>query len=308
MSKIEEQILPTGNRLRDRLTSWWYGLDLDAPSVGMSVDADALAAEAAAMRKLSKEPPMSRLDLLQQVWGTGYMHPGGPDYILNLVKPFGFNPAMSVLDVTVGLGGPAKHIAEKFSVYINGMEKDQEIAEAGRAAMVKAGMSKRVLISDWDPATHVMKPRRFDGIYGQHLTLTVRDKERLFKEIKKALKERGHFTFTDFVLTEGTVAAHPDLQPWFGAEQELVMPWSVNDYIDCLTAVGLDCRITESQGEIYVADTTRAWNEYFTHIDVETHLQENLKLAETEAALANTRVAMIKRGLLDVYRFYAIVH
>jgi cyclopropane fatty-acyl-phospholipid synthase-like methyltransferase len=234
--------------------------------------------------------------------------PGGVDYVLNLVKPFGFNPAMSVLDISIGLGGPAKHIAEKFNIYINGMEADHDIAELGRAAMVKAGLSRRILISDWDPESHELRPRSFDGIYGQHLTLNLYNKERLFAEIKKALKDNGHFTFTDFVLKEGVKHDDPALRPWMSLEPKPVMPWTVQAYIDCMTQVGLDCRIFESQAEGYIADATRGWADYFQSIDLPGMSEENLKTILREATLSNHRVELLKRGLLDVYRFYAIVH
>jgi hypothetical protein len=91
-------------------------------------------------------------------------------------------------------------------------------------------------------------------------------------------------------------------------EPLLPIPWSVQDYVHCLSETGMDCRIMESQAPLYIENTTRAWNDYFQRIDPETMIPANLKLAVAEATVSHQRVAMIKNGLLDFYRFYAIVH
>jgi SAM-dependent methyltransferase len=311
---MERHVEATGNVLRDRVRAWWYGVEIpqlyeiDAEEEARRAEAEAeQAAAALAAASGPREEPIDRLDLLQAVWGPGYLQPGGIDYILTLVKPFGFNPAMSILDLTVGLGGPARNIAEKFNIYINGMERDGQVAARGRAAMVKGGMARRVLISDYDPEALELRAHSFDGIYGQHLLGAISDKEKLLREVKKALKSGGHFTFTDFVLS-GARIDDPALKPWFDAEPQPLVPWTAAQYVECLTRVGLDCRISESQGALYAGQVSAAWNRYLRSVSVDDMSRENQRLVLSEATLSTHRAALIGKGMIDLQRFYAIVY
>ena len=45
----------------------------------------------------------TRIGVVEKIWGDGFTSPGGDDYIPELVKPLGLNPAMSVLDLAAGL-------------------------------------------------------------------------------------------------------------------------------------------------------------------------------------------------------------
>jgi len=307
---MEEHLQATSSPLRDRLRAWWYGVEIpqlyveDPEAVARAAEAERAAAEAA---NAPKEQPIDRLDLLQAVWGPGYLEPGGFDYIATLVKPFGFNPAMSILDLTVGLGGPARNIAERFNVYINGMERDAAVAARGRAAMVRGGLARRVLISDYEPTGLELRAHSFDGIYGLHLSASVGDKEQLFREVKKALKAGGHFTFTDFMLKD-TRADDPAFAQWFAAEPRPLSLWTEAQYIGCMTKAGLDCRISESQGPAYAAEVSAAWARYLGSVSIESMSRENQRLVLSEATLWTHRAALIGKGLIDLHRFYAIVH
>src|SRR5256885_1949089 len=44
--------------------------------------------------------PLDRATVAQWLWGPGYIMPGDEHYVLELVKPFGLTPAMSMLDLS----------------------------------------------------------------------------------------------------------------------------------------------------------------------------------------------------------------
>src|SRR3546814_6096004 len=82
-----------------------------------------------AVRYDAPEPRSMRLEVMQQIWGKGMSGPGDEEYILRLVKPLALNPAHTVIDVGAGLGGATRLIAEKFDIWITGLESDREVAE-----------------------------------------------------------------------------------------------------------------------------------------------------------------------------------
>src|SRR3546814_16629878 len=82
-----------------------------------------------------------RLEVMQQIWGKGMSGPGDEEYILRLVKPLALNPAHTVIDVGAGLGGATRLIAEKFDIWITGLESDREVADKGMELSTMAGLA-----------------------------------------------------------------------------------------------------------------------------------------------------------------------
>jgi len=251
------------------------------------------------------EEPIDRLALAQKIWGPGFLVPGGIDYVMTMVKPFGVNPAMSLLDLTAGLGGPSRHISHFFDVYITAMERVPEIAKRGQVMSVDAGMGRKVPISAYDPETVELKPHAYDCAYAEYLTVSVVAKDRLIREVMRSLKARGQFSFVDFVLAEGELE-DPRLDALRRVERFAPMPWRVKQYTDCLSASGFDVRIAEDHTEQYLRHVLQGWAQFVHDYDVKLMTRGNQLAVAEEAELWMTRVAALQSGVLRVYRFYAI--
>src|SRR3546814_6087279 len=76
--------------------------------------------------------------------------PGDEEYILSQVKPLALNPAHTVVDVSAGLGGATRLIAEKFDNWITGLESDREVDDQGMELTTMAGLDKREPIHYFD--------------------------------------------------------------------------------------------------------------------------------------------------------------
>src|SRR3546814_19255546 len=76
--------------------------------------------------------------------------PGDEEKNLRLVKPLALNPAHTVIDVGAGLGGATRLIAEKFDIWITGLESDREVADKGMELSTMAGLAKRAPIHHFD--------------------------------------------------------------------------------------------------------------------------------------------------------------
>src|SRR3954447_19600443 len=104
----------TGKPWKKKLLAWWEGYDLPEekkesqpqPAVEAAAPAGAKPALTGVNSRFGK--PLwsaSRIQVVEKLWGDVFTSPGGDDYIPELVKPLGLNPAMSVLDLAAGLGG-----------------------------------------------------------------------------------------------------------------------------------------------------------------------------------------------------------
>jgi SAM-dependent methyltransferase len=300
MSSSRASILweSSGGELLHRLRAWWYGFDLRTlvPSTRDSSDQ---------VVEVVETGPLDRLVLAQRIWGTGFLVPGGPDHIMSLVKPFGVNPAMSLLDLTAGLGGPSRQISSTFDVYITGLERSAVVAQRGHNMSVDAGLGRKVPITAYDPESVELRPHTYDGVYAQHLTASITDKERLLREVMRSLKPRGQFSFIDFVLRDGE-ANDPRLDKLRKVEPFPFQPWRVQQYLDCLTAAGFDCRIAEDQTELFRTQVAHGWENMLTQFDLKSMPKHHLPVLLDEAELWMTRLAAIESKMLCVYRFYAV--
>jgi cyclopropane fatty-acyl-phospholipid synthase-like methyltransferase len=285
--------------LFSRLRVWWFGFDPRALAVAVAPEEPVEdPAEVA-------EEPVDRLALAQKIWGPGFLVPGGVDYVMTMVKPFGVNPAMSLLDLTAGLGGPSRHISQFFDVYITALERSPEIAKRGQVMSVDAGLGRKVPVTAYDPETVELKPHAFNCAYAEYLTVSIVAKERFIREVMRSLKARGQFSFIDFVLADGD-PEDPRLDALRKVERYPPVPWSLQQYTDCLVASGFDVRICEDHTEQYVRHVAMGWAQFVQNYDVKLMTRGNRLAVAEEAELWMTRLAAVQSGVLKVFRFYTI--
>lgn len=91
--------------LKDRLVEWWNGTankklpsgaDNGVPALAIDIDDDG-------------EPGTwspARMKIAQDVYGEGFIEPGGAQFARKLMAPADADPSKTILDLSVGLGEP----------------------------------------------------------------------------------------------------------------------------------------------------------------------------------------------------------
>jgi len=283
-----------------RLKAWWEGYDLAIRQKQL------LAAE---MGELSDETPLpellsKRLAVMQQIWGKGMSGPGDEDYILKLVKPFGLDPAYTVIDVGAGLGGATRIISEKFEIWITGLEADREVATAGMELSTMAGLGKRAPIHYFDMDRYEFRESSTDCVFSKESLYLVEHKERLLKEIINMIKPRGQLLFTDYVLSEK--ADERAIFNWAEGEASKPYPWTMRDYEAALTEARLDIRIKEDiTNEVY-GIITAAWARFLSSLKGKTVDKKTSEAINDAVELWTRRTKAIDSGALRICRFHAL--
>jgi SAM-dependent methyltransferase len=249
--------------------------------------------------------PLDPLTVRQWLWGPGFTVPGTAEYVLGLVKPFAANPAMSILDIAAGLGGPARVIADAFGTYITGFERDPETAGRGMAMSVAAGKQKHAAISVMNPETLELKAGAFDCIFGRGATYAVQDKERFMRVLIMGLKPRGQLLLTDYVV-DPALAERPELAAWQALEPFSPALWNLQQYTDCLKSLGFDIRITEDISAQYKAQIVLGWDNLLQHVDIRKLPRAHQMTVLDEAERWVKTILALDSGALKVYRFYAL--
>lgn len=322
--KHQPEFGPNGSlTLKTRFIAWWEGYDLSGLKRPRDDEADALSqgegARGAAPPVDAKQRgggtnseitrtgrPLwnaTRIQVAEKIWGPGFVSPGGSDYIPYLVKPLGLNPAMSVLDLSAGLGGAARKMAATYGAYVTGLETSKVLAEAGMKRSHDAGVAKQASISHYEPERFTVT-KRFDCIFAKEAFFAVRDKDALFDAIEESLKSRGQLLFTDYVIdaANGGGAA---LKSWFDQEPVEPCPWRLQQMATGLQQRNFDIRINEDITEMHrgqILTAISSLTDYLSNVSLDTETKEAVV---TEVELWARRVAAMGDGL-KVYRFYAL--
>jgi len=297
--------------LKTRLYAWWEGYDLS----GLKRRKGEAAADSAAPPKPTGKAPevgqnrwgkplwnATRIEVAERLWGKGFSTPGGTEHISYLVKPMGLNPAMSALDLSAGLGGASRTMAQQFGCWVTGLEASPLLAKEGMERSHMAGLDKRAPIERYDPE-HFSFPKRVDAIVYKEALFAVRDKDQMFDGIEASLKPRGHLLITDYIL--GPKPNREVVAAWAEHEPQEPNLWSLEQMQNAFAQRNLDLRIAED-----ITDTHR--HLILTALQGFTQVLEQYALAhETKVAIMEEielwarRVSALDNGL-RCYRFYAL--
>lgn len=264
---------------RDRVFAWWEGYDIhrltrearrrrtttrtgttgagpaEPLGIGRAAGGGAGASAIdpfAALRALETaqldrrgEPVWSveRMRGAQALWGEDHTGPQGGPWMVDAVRPFGLSPARSVLDLSAGLGGPARAIATAFDTWVTGLEPSPVLARMAMDRSKGLGLSKRVPVAHYDPE-HLNQAGSFDLVLGDRILHRVRDKAWFLDQIQACTKPQGGILFYDYVV-EGTPRSWEQWNGWRLEEPQEVYPWSARRVGDELVQRNLDLRIAE---------------------------------------------------------------
>ena len=295
-----------------RLKAWWQGYDIDtwlahqlaqprSRSTATSAVTDQVGPEAA-----QTERPVwsaARIEVVEQIWGQGFATPGGEDFIPNLIKLLGLNPAMSVLDLSAGLGGAARLMVQKYGAWVTGLEMNEVLATAGMERSMKAGMAKRAPITVYNPEFFELE-KRYDCIFSKESFYTVANKERLFALLVKGLKPNGQLLFSDYVIDEDRVKPAA-LAAW--TKREAVTPhlWTLARYQQMFKEHELDMRTTVDITDDHRLLVLTAWSRFSEMLKEKNADRETLLEMFREAELWARRMVVLENGV-RVYRFFGL--
>ena len=291
-----------------RLKAWWDGCDV---IVHRRQGAPPAAIETPERKVIGYRDPARpwespRVKLAQMLWGEGFSHPGGAEEAIKLVKPFGLDPAMTVLDLSGGLGGGTRALVNEYGVWVTGLEQDPEFAEAGIQLSTLAGMSKKADIGRFVPAKLELRQDSVDCIICRELFHTIEDKTRMLRVIEQGLKPRGQFLFTDYMLADHGKADSEAIRAWIAVEPAPVSLWTLDDFTRCLADDKLDVRVTEDITDSFRRRAIGAWADLTASTEGSTLTAELKQCLIAELERWTRRIAAFDSGDLKVYRVYVL--
>ena len=120
--------------------------------------------------------------------------------------------SMQVLDVGSGVGGPARYMAHTFGCHVTGIDMTDDFVAAAKELTERCGLSDKVEFHQGDALAMPFDEASFDAACCLNVSMNIRDKAGLTREICRVLKPRGRLIWTEATQGPGGPPHYP--LPW----------------------------------------------------------------------------------------------
>ena len=154
-------------------------------------------------------------DMLELVWGEGFLSPGGPEAVRAIVGNLNLS-GKQVLDVGCGLGGIDVLLAREYEAHVLGLEVERRLVERARRRIEELGLSNQVEIRLYAPGPLPIPDKSMDVVFGKDSWIHIEDKQGFFAEIFRVLKPGGWLAAGDWM--RGAEPYSQDMEYFFELE------------------------------------------------------------------------------------------
>lgn len=139
------------------------------------------------------------LEMLQIIWGEGYLSPGGPQAVREIMEGIDL-AGKQVLDIGCGLGGLDQVLVELGASRVVAVDVAGPLIGLGRKRIAAAGMSDRIDLQVVQPEAPLpFGDAGFDVVFTKDAWLHVVDKHALLREVHRVLRPGGQLAGGDWM-------------------------------------------------------------------------------------------------------------
>jgi SAM-dependent methyltransferase len=139
------------------------------------------------------------LDMLQIIWGEGYLSPGGPQAVREIMQDIDLR-GKRVLDIGCGVGGLDQVLVELGAAHVTAVDVASPLIALGRKRMAAAGLSDRIDLQVVAPEAKLpFADGSFDVVFTKDAWLHVLDKPALLRDVHRVLKPGGQLAGGDWM-------------------------------------------------------------------------------------------------------------
>jgi ubiquinone/menaquinone biosynthesis C-methylase UbiE len=135
---------------------------------------------------------------LMGVLGKRVIHPGGKRSKEELFSLAAITESQHVLEVGCGVGTTAVEIARRFGARVTAVDIDEEMLEAARTSVMRAGLGKSIETRQADIQSLPFADETFDCVVIEAVTMFV-DRDQAAREIVRVCKRGGRIVDHEFI-------------------------------------------------------------------------------------------------------------
>lgn len=189
-------------------------------------------------------------------------HTRGRQSTLEVAELAEFKPTDHVLDVGCGLGGTARHLAQKYKCSVFGIDLTEEYITAGTRLTELVGLSDRVVLRRGNALRIPYENNRFDIVWTEHVQMNIADKNGFYSELARVLKPGGQLLFHDIFSGPAGSPRYP--VPW---AEDKSLSSLVSESEARMTMEKVDLKITHWQ--VKVKESIEFFQKVLTRTDAD---------------------------------------
>ncbi|NMD08097.1 MAG: methyltransferase domain-containing protein [Phyllobacteriaceae bacterium] len=177
------------------------------------------------------------ITLLEEVWGDGWLSPGGPEELARLVAGVDFKDK-SVLDIGCGVGGlDVALVRDHGAAYVTGIDVEDGVLAKARERIARMKLTGHIGVTKVEPGPLPFPPASFDIVFSKDSIVHIPDKHALKRDVFRVLKPGGWFVASDWLIGhEGEPS--PAMQAYIESEGLDFGMASPRRYEDAMLAAG----------------------------------------------------------------------
>lgn len=138
-----------------------------------------------------------------------HFHGRGIEATHEIADALEISPADHLLDIGSGLGGPARYFAQRFGCRVSGIDLTEPFCEVARQLTQRLGLEGRVDFTHGNALAMPFADVRFDGAYSMNVSMNIRDKAALYREVHRVLKPGAWLVFSELLRGTGPEPDYP---------------------------------------------------------------------------------------------------
>ncbi len=187
------------------------------------------------------------LDMLQLIWGEGFLSPGGPAAVDEIVQGLDLKDTL-VVDIGSGLGEVDLHLALNHGARVIGLEIEKPLVELARSAAATAGLTGRVAFRHCEPGPLDLDAGSVDVVFSKDSLIHVEDKAAAFADYVRVLRPGGWLAMSDWMRSGRPYSK--DMEYWFELEGLTYHLQPLDDYDTALREAGfVDLALTDTSDD-----------------------------------------------------------
>ncbi|MGH9742571.1 MAG: class I SAM-dependent methyltransferase [Candidatus Acidiferrum sp.] len=181
-------------------------------------------------------------------------HVGGLEATQILARGMGLRPGMELLDVGCGIGGPARYFAGEQGCRVTGIDVTPEFVQTAESLTKLVKLDGKAIFRQTSALAMPFAAESFDGAYMIHVGMNLADKEGVFREVRRVLKQGARFTIFDLMRAKEGALRFP--VPWAVSEETSFVAGAAQ-YRAALEAAGFDVEKEQSHQKSSIEFTQR---------------------------------------------------
>ena len=226
--------------------------------------------------------------MLELIWGEGYMAPGGPGNVANLLDGLETR-GKRVLDVGCGIGGPAFEVARTHGANVVGIDLEAPLVERAVTAARELGLGDQCAFQTVKPGPLPFADQSFDIVVSSGAITQTNPTNEIIDECYRVLSPGGYLTSYEW-MTSGQEYSE-DMYYWFKMEELTYALNTLDEFASLFRSSGFTDVVATDASDWYRAESRREYE--LMKGDLYPRMVELMGQADADHFVENWRAMVI---------------